>query len=132
MNADEWDQTRSGRRQTEIARMVQSVTVTESDRLFRVRLQADGTRDVPLAIEINLREGGKLEGVKPAHNVNDGWVLPSGYATYRAGSNAVRFGPGVLANMYTQVRGADGKLPGPSVYLTGVTPFDHTLEFAAV
>ena len=27
------------------------------------------------------------------------------------------------------MRGAEPKLPGPSVYITGYTPFDHTLRF---
>jgi hypothetical protein len=29
------------------------------------------------------------------------------------------------------VRGAQPKMPGASVYVTGFTPFDHTLDFEA-
>jgi hypothetical protein len=84
---------------------------------------------VPVAVEINLREGGTLEGCSPAPQVLDGWILDRGEATYRLGGNAVRFGPGVAPHRYTQIRGAEPKLPGPSVYLTGFTPFDHTIGF---
>jgi hypothetical protein len=45
------------------------------------------------------------------------------------GGDAVRFGPGLRQHIYTQVRGAEPKLPGTSVYLCGYTPFDHTLTF---
>jgi hypothetical protein len=45
------------------------------------------------------------------------------------GGDAIRFGPGLRTTDYTQVRGALPKLPGPSVYLTAYTPFDHTLTF---
>ena len=132
VDADHWGESRADRRRTEVAKLVQSALITQIDRGFRVRVQAQGTADVPLALEINLREGGKLEGVVPAHKVDEGWVLASGHATYRAGRDAVRFGPGLGAHMYTQVRGADPKLPGPGVYLTGFTPFDHTIEFTAI
>jgi hypothetical protein len=34
-----------------------------------------------------------------------------------------------FANNYAQVRGALPKQQSPSIYVTGFTPFDHTLEF---
>jgi hypothetical protein len=129
VSADDWRSVRGKREQTEVCRMTQSATVTETDKGFRLRLQASGTKDVPLAVEINFREGGKLEGVESAHKVDEGWILPTGIGVYRMGSDRIRFGPGLRSHLYTQVRGAEPKLSGPSVYLTGFTPFDHTLEF---
>ena len=52
-----------------------------------------------------------------------------GTATYRAGANQIRFGPGDAPHEYVQVRGAEPKLPGRSVYITGFTPFDRTFVF---
>jgi hypothetical protein len=127
--ASEWDATQKQRPRTEISHLTQSAEIREVSGGFNVRIRAEGTRDVPLAIEINLREGGKLEGVEPAPKVTDGFLLPTGVARYQMGSDVIRFGPGLKANTYTQVRGAEVKLSGPSVYLTGLTPFDHTLEF---
>jgi hypothetical protein len=132
VNADEWRRVTAERKQTEICRLEQSATVTETPKGFRLRLQSNGTKDVPLAVEINFREGGKLEGVTPAHKVADGWLLSSGHATYKIGSDAIRFGPGFTEHSYTQVRGAEPKLTGPSVYITGLTPFDRTIEFECI
>jgi hypothetical protein len=129
VNADEWSRVLTERKRTEICRLQQSVTVTEVPKGFRLRLQSTGTNDVPLAVEINFREGGQLEGVTPAHKVPDGWLFSSGRATYRVGSDAIRFGPGFAEHSYTQVRGAEPKLAGPSVYITGLTPFDRTIDF---
>jgi len=126
---EEWIATRQARRRTEVCRLEQSATVTETPGGFHLRIQAHGTKDVPLAVEINLGEEGKLEGCEPAPKVPDAWILSGRHATYRAGGHAIRFGPGAKAHAYTQVRGAEPKLPGPSVYLTGYTPFDHTIEF---
>jgi hypothetical protein len=61
--------------------------------------------------------------------VPDAWLLSAPQAVYRTGADGIRFGPGLCQHRYTQVRMAEPKLPGPSVYLTGFTPFDHTLEF---
>jgi hypothetical protein len=132
VDSEAWASVRRDRRQTEVAQLTQTATITETKTGFRVRIQSFGTRDVPLAVEISLREGGKLDGVKPAHKVDDAFVLTDGYGTYQTGSDAVRFGPGAHAHMYTQVRGAEPKLAGPGVYITGFTPFDHTLTFERV
>jgi hypothetical protein len=84
---------------------------------------------VPLAVEISLREGGVLQGCRPAPHVVDGWVLEKDFATYRVGGDTVRFGPGAAGHLLTQLRGAEAKLPGQSVYITGYTPFDSTVRF---
>ncbi len=125
----DWVAARAERRRTEISKLEQAATVTELKNGFRLRLQAHGTNDVPVAVEVNLREGGDLEGCVPAPRVKDAWLLPAGQASYRMGEDEIRFGPGLRAHSYTQVRMAEEKLPGPSVYLTAYTPFDHTLLF---
>jgi hypothetical protein len=124
-----WGALRSQRRQTQVCKLEQSATVVEQKRGFELRLQSNGTPGVPVAVEISLREGGELQGCRPAPHVPDGWVLEKDFATYRAGGDTVRFGPGAAAHLLTQLRGAEPKLPGQSVYLTGYTPFDHTLRF---
>lgn len=126
----EWAAVRSERRRSESCRLVQQAVVTERPDGFRVRFQVFGTKEVPVAVEINFREGGRLEGVEPAPRVADGWLLAGSQATYQVGPDKIRFGPGLRQHAYTQVRMADPKLPGPSVYLTGYTPLDHTIEFS--
>ncbi|MEK7404185.1 MAG: hypothetical protein AAB225_03680, partial [Acidobacteriota bacterium] len=125
----DWAAGRAERRRSEVCRLEQRATVTELAHGFRVRLQAHGADDVPVAVEINLREGGKLEGCEPAPRVADGWLLAGRQARYRVGNDEIRFGPGLCLHRYTQVRMAEPKLAGPSVYLTGYTPLDHTLVF---
>ena len=129
VDADDYPSTVKDRRHTEICRLLQSVTVIETPAGFRLRIRAHGTRDVPLAVEINFREGGRLDGVTPVGKVSDAYIFSSGKASYQMGSDVIRFGPGIAEHTYTQVRGAEPKLPGPSVYLTGLTPFDRTIEF---
>jgi len=123
---------RRERKTTELCRLDQSAVLTETPRGFDLRIRAQGTKDVPLAVEINLREGGQLEGCTPHPAVAGAWLLESGQAVYRMGKDVIRFGPGAAPHRYVEVRGADAKLSGPSVFLTGLTPFDHTIRFEAV
>jgi hypothetical protein len=127
ITTDNFYETRRERRQSEVCRLTQTATITESATGFRVRVQASGTDEVPLAIEINLRPGGKIEGAE-AGSAPDTYLL-RGPATYRAGGDALRIGPGHLEHSYIQVRGAADKLAGPTLYVTGSTPFDHTITF---
>lgn len=131
VGAMEWDQYRPDRMRSEIGHIEQSASIIEQPNGFRVRLQAHGTKGVPLAVEISLRgqEGLQLDGLHRAPGVTDGFILPAGFATVRSGKHVIRFGPGLQGNLYTQVRGAEEKHPGASIYLTGFTPFDHTLTF---
>lgn len=118
-----------GREQTEVAKLRYEVEIRELANGFDMHVRATGTDWVPIAVEINLREGGKIEGVKPAPDHEEAFLLPEGMATYRMGDDVIRFGPGIAETGYTQVRGAQPKLPGPSIYLTSYTPFDRTIEF---
>ena len=124
-----WGSLRSQRRQSQVCKLDQSATVVEQKSGFELRSQSNGTPGVPLAVEISLREGGKLEGCQPAPHVADAWILDKDFATYRVGGDTVRFGPGAAGHLLTQLRGAEAKLPGQSVYLTGYTPFDQTVRF---
>jgi hypothetical protein len=129
VNADEWADVRADRKKTEVCRLTQAATVIETPKGFRLRVQSEGTNDVPVAVEINFRPGGKFGGVSPAPKVEDAWLASSDRMSYRVGSDVIRFGPGDAEHSWTQVRGAEAKLSGPSVYLTGFTPFDRTIEF---
>ena len=126
---DGWVQVIGKRRMTEIRRMGYEASFRETAQGFEISITAQGTNNVPLAVEINLREGGELSGVATAPNSPDAFLLKDGFAEYRMGSDTIRFGPGLCEHAYVQVRGAEPKLPGPSVYLTGYTPFQHTLAF---
>ena len=122
-----WTSTRNERRQSEVARLEQTAEISEIGRGFRLRLQSSGTKGVPISVEICFREGGQLEGCTPVPGSADALLLERGTGVFRSGRNEVRFGPGSAPHRYVQLRGAEPKLSGQSVYITGYTPFDHVL-----
>ena len=126
---DTWGPTRPERQQTEINRLEQVAEVTDTAAGFRVRARAHGTNGVPLALEIAFRYGGRVEGCTAVRGTPGSYVLERGTGSYRAGRNEIRFGAGSAPHRYVQLRGAEPKLPGESVYITGFTPFDRTVTF---
>jgi hypothetical protein len=129
-----WEESRRRRRQSEIARIEQSAEVKEVKNGFSVRIRAEGTGNVPVAIELGFREGGEFEGCRAIPDAPGTFLLDGREGSYRTGQSVIRFGPGGAAHSYTQLRGAEPRLPGQSVYITGVTPFDRTfmIECAGV
>ncbi|MEE9463193.1 MAG: hypothetical protein V3V53_15240 [Bacteroidales bacterium] len=105
-----------------------TVRVTRKDEGFLLKITATGTERVPIAIELGFRQGGKLSGLKPVPGIEDAWFLAEGYGEYKMGDQHIRFGPGQNAHGWTQLRGAQPKLPLQSVYITGYSPFEYTLE----
>jgi len=124
-----WGRVQWRREKSEQCELTYEGHIRETNEGFEITIDARGTNGVPLAIEINLREGGEVSGVVPAPKIGDAFLLQDGFATYRMGPDTIRFGPGHCEHAYVQIRGAATKLPGPSVYLTGYTPFRHTLTF---
>jgi hypothetical protein len=124
---DAWEASRARRRHSEVCRLEQSAEIRETGHGLELTLRSHGTDGVPVAVELGFRAGGHLTGCLAVPDEPDRFVLPSGSGSYRVGQDAIRFGPGAAAHRYTQVRGAEPKLGGPSVYVTGFTPFEHTL-----
>lgn len=127
-----WNAVRAQRKQSQVCNLEQKATIAETSKGFRLRLQSAGTGDIPIAVEINFREGGQIEGCVKSKIATDSWVLQDGQGLYRSAKNQIRFGPGLGEHMFTQIRGAEPKLAGPSVYITGFTPFDRTIEFECI
>ncbi len=123
IGADEWDTTQKQRPQTQVARLTQSATVTEMPNGIRVEIVAEGTSDVPVAVEINLREGGKVSGT-------EGQLLTAPEGVFTLGQHAIKIKGGGCEHRYIEIRGARPPLAGPSIYITGSTPFRRVLEFS--
>lgn len=134
VGVDEWYRLRTRRQRTEVCTMRYDAELRETSTGFRLRIRAAGTRDVPVAIELNFgRRDGRLEGgALPVAGMPDAYVLgPAAEAVWRVGSDAVRIGPGrAIEHQYVEIRGAEAKLPGSTVYITGFTPFDHTIDIS--
>ncbi len=104
----DWYETRASRRRSEACKLEYTADVKEHRN------------------EVNLRDG-DVQGCTALGK--DVFLLERGSARLRAGSDEIRFGPGAAAHRYVDIRGGEPRLPGTSVFLTGYTPFDHTLTF---
>ena len=102
--------------------------VRETKTGFELTIHAHGTDDVPMAVEISLRPGGVLSGDGLESLGGDTHLLTSGYAQYQVGDDVIGFGAGNSEHSDIQLRGAEGKLSGTSVYLTGFTPFKQVIN----
>jgi len=118
---------RSERTQSEVQHLKSVITISELDGNFKIHFNISGTPRVPIAIELNFREGGILNGVK---DLGEERYLLTDQGTYSKGSSTIKFGPARSDHSWTQLRGAEPKLKGMSVYLTGYSPFDLRLDIS--
>ena len=111
-----------------------SIHITEEDGVFTMDIEVDGPPDVAVIVEFRFNHGGQLEGVTPAISEDD-YFLSQGTATYTVGDDRIEIGPGIQA--HNSLRGLDGEVytshfgsikgEGMHVYMTGLTPFKHSL-----
>jgi hypothetical protein len=124
-----WDRVdRSLRKESEVQHLRMSVRVEEKPGGFKIAIEIDGCDHVPVCLELGFRPGGELSGVTAVQGIPDAWLLTEATGSYRMGGDTLDFGPGRADHRWTQLRGALPKLNAPCVYITGYTPFRHTLE----
>ena len=70
------------------------VTIAETAGKFEIAISVQGTPEVPVAIELAFRAGGKLHGVEPVAGVNEAFLLRAGTGRYVLGDDVIEFGPG--------------------------------------
>jgi hypothetical protein len=126
---ENWAASRTERARTEVSRLSYRASVSEFSEGFRIRIRADGTRHVPLTVELAFRPGGQFEHVEPLSKLTDAYLLKSGFGAYRVGRDVIRFGTGRADHGYVVVRGAEPRVPGATAFLTAFTPVDQTIEF---
>lgn len=112
------------------------VTLTENNGSDQLDFEVTGSEGVSVTIELCFNEGGKLNGVTAGENENS--FLTSGEGSYEFGGDTINFGPGT--GNVRMIRGLEGerysthfgslRTKGMYVYLTGNTPFKHTLKFS--
>jgi hypothetical protein len=123
----------SRRAHSNVCHLRSRVGVRESEDGIELSLDIGGTDGVPVALEITLRPGGQLtgDGLASLPDVPNAHLLAEGFATYELAGRRLRIGPGFRRHTWTQLRGAEPRLPGVTLYLTGFTPLNKTLQFAA-
>ncbi len=123
---EEYGVKRGRRDMSEVCTLHYEGRVRETAKGLAVSIHATGTEGVPLAVEINFRAGATLSGAESLGG--DRYLLKNGMAKCTVGEDAILIGPGTAAHRYVQIRGAEDKMSGPSVYLTAYTPFETVLE----
>lgn len=105
------------------------VSISESDGKLRMDIQVEGTDHVPVSMEMSFRSGGELSGTTTDKYVDDSFFLEEGMGQYKVGRDVITFGPGLAGHKWATMRGMLPKQEGNSVYITGYTPFKHTIEW---
>jgi hypothetical protein len=118
---------REARSMSEVQTLNYRVEISESLGKARLDITIEGTPYVPVSLEMSFRPGGELKGVKTDKNLAAAYFLESGLGQYTHGKDTIRFGPGISEHKWAEIRGMLPKQKGESVYLTGYTPFRHTL-----
>lgn len=121
---------KSARKQSEIQYMETTVTITEAGGGISVEVDMKGTEGVPVSMELIFRRGGQFSGVQPYAGKAESYLFKDAQGTYTVGNDTIRFGPGKQEHKGVQLRGALPAADAPTVYLTGFTPFKHTIQLS--
>jgi hypothetical protein len=121
---------KSSRKQSNVQYLETVVTISEAANGMNINIDISGTDGVPVTMELVFRKGGIFEGVQPHPSKPDAFFLQSPNGSYTVGNEAIYFGPGKMEHKAIQLRGALPAIDAPTVYLTGFTPFKHTLTIS--
>ena len=127
----DWDKMpRSSRPQSEVQKLETRVRIKEANNGLEIEVNISGTEGVPVSFELIFRAGGTLGGVEKYVKKENAYLLTSESGTYTVGNDRIRFGSGKVLHKGVQLRGALPAMNAPTVYLTGFTPFEHTIRLS--
>ena len=128
----DWNKmSKDNRAQSEVQHLTSTVRVREISDGMECDIEITGTDRVPVSVELIFREGGDFKNVLPVTSEKDTYLLKTAEAgTYTLQGDTLTFGPGLAEHKGIQLRGALPRMSAPTVYLTGFTPFRHTLRLS--
>jgi len=110
-----------------------TIIFSEKENTNELEFTITGLAGVAVTIELCFAEGGTLTGVTSATNGNN--FLETGMGKYESGGDTITFGPGAVT--HKTISSLEGerysthfgtlRTKGMYVYITGTTPFTHTL-----
>ena len=121
---------RTVRPKSEVQNLNYQVEISEHEEGISVDFDIKGTEGVPVTLELIFRPGGKLNGVNPVAGKLNSNLFADKEGTYSVGEDTIKFSPGLVVHKGINLRGALPSIEAPTVYLTGITPFKHTLKLS--
>lgn len=119
---------RTQRTKSEIQYLRYSTTVTPQEKGIQVDFIIEGTDGVPVSLELIFRPGGILSGIIPMPGRDKSFLFDSKIAQYTMGEDSIHISPGLQQHKGILLRGALPPMDAPTVYLTGFTPFKHSIK----
>lgn len=97
---------------------------------FSIDIAINGTDNVPVALELIFRPGGSFSGTVPHEGMKETVFLKEGMGKYTGNGSSINFGPGLYRHKWVAIRGALPKMDAPTAFLTGTTPFHHSIKIS--
>ena len=129
-NGDLSKMPRTNRPKSEIQHLETTIKITETATGISVDIDMNGTENVPVSLELIFRKGGVFTGVQQHPTKPTAYLFNESVGSYTLGKDTIQFTPGKLEHKGIQLRGALPATDAPTVYLTGFTPFKHTIQFS--
>lgn len=131
-----WSKMSFDKRPADFKTLETTVIVSENKGEVTMDFEVKGPEGVGVVIQLCFDTDGTLNGVEKKDN--DTCFLSEGMGEFVSGKDKITFGPGIKEHEWT--RGMEGEkysvlngnlnTPGQHVYLTGSTPFRHTLKLS--
>lgn len=120
---------KANRTQSEIQRLNTVISIKETSNGLEVDIDISGTDHVPVSLELIFRPGGVFAGLEEVVP-NQTYVLKGAAGKYTMENQSISFGPGKAEHKRYNLRGGLPTMNAPSAYITGSTPFKHTLHLS--
>ncbi|WP_435357361.1 hypothetical protein [Emticicia sp. SJ17W-69] len=121
---------RTLRKQSEIQQLETIVKIKEANNSLEIVIDMSGTEGVPVSLELIFRVGGTFSGVTKSNKKENAYLFSDEKGTYTVGNDSINFSSGKVEHKNILLRGALPAMDAPTVYLTGFTPFKHTIKLS--